>query len=674
MNKALLLISLLFLFVLVGCRAPEPEDAGDDVVTSIAATPEVASPEATTEARPETTATEEPTATAEATAPAAETPTAEATAPPGAVSDRFCPDVTRPALILFIPGEEYVVTNPLTGETCSLPFPEPLPGRLQAAGDALYYQADADGTIVVHRLAPDGAVETLSYTAIDPSERGLALEFVASDEGDTIAWSSAGPDPDDQENVVSDLWLADIASGEVSLLASHVAEGESRALIPVRFSETGETLVYTLQPIGLGGIWSAFVGRYDNLYTIPVTGGEPTLVYDCAADGLFLCIGDFDIFRDEAPTLAIVDAEAGTVLVRSSGQVINTLPIDAEYVAFPTFSQAGELIFYSADLSEEDVLPQAASLHRVAPPTAPAETVISDPRILLPQRFLDDSHVVVGFAGENDSWGLALVNIHQGTLQPLSEWPNASLVGVLPAPPPPAQPLQVFGETVQFLVDPSLAYDVRYEVVPAVTEEQAGGFTYSVLPEHKMFTFVDPYVDPASLYRQTVNTYPEPRLFVFPVAELVAMNELAAEQIAQLQSLLEEQPAEVEGALPFLPPPNGQQVFHAQVEYVTFEGGKGVRYLTTYNQEPRQVNNTELFYTFQGITDDGATYIAAQFPVAAPNLPAESDIADMDAFMATYEQHLTETVAALNELDPGEFTPDLTLLDNVIRSIQVTAP
>jgi hypothetical protein len=441
----------------------------------------------------------------------------------------------------------------------------------------------------------------------------------------------------------------------------------------VRFSTTGETLVYTLQPIGLGGIWSAFVGRYDNLYTIPVTGGEPALVYDCAADGRFLCIGDFHMFRDQAPTLAIVDAEAGTVVVRGDGQVINTLPVDAGYVAYPTFSPGGELIFYSADLSEADILPAAASVHRSAPPTAPAETVISDPQILLPQRFLDDSHLVVAYAGADDSWGAALVNIHQGTLQPLSDWPNAVLVGVLPAPPPPPEPLQVFGETVQFLVDPSLTYDVRYEVVPAVTEEQAGGFTFSVLPEHKMFTFVDPYVDPATLYRQTVNTYPEPRLFVFPVAQYTEMNELAAEQIAQLQSWLQEQPAEVEDALPFLPPPNGQQVFHVQVEYLTFGGGEGVRYLTTYNQEPRQINNAELFYTYQGITNDGAHYIAAQFPVAAPDLPAASDIADGDAFMATYEQYLADTITALDQLDPAAFTPDLALLDNVIRSIQLTA-
>ena len=676
MKKGLLLLILLILFLITGCRAPQPEDEGSDTATP-ADTPAVASLEATGEIRPEATATIAMTPTAEPTAPVVATPTEEPTTelPPtdAPVSDHFCPDVTRPALLLFIPGQEYVVTNPLTGETCSLPFPEPLPGRLQVVGDSLYYHAAEDDAIVVHRLTPDGTVEALPYAAVDPAERGLAYEFVVSGDGRAIAWSSAGPDPDDLETIVSDLWVADIASGEVSLLASHVAEGESRTLTPVRFSDTGETLVYTLQPIGLGGIWSAFNGRYDNLYTIPVAGGEPTLVYDCAADGLFLCIGDFHMFRDDAPTLVTVDAPAGTVVVRSAGQVINTLPVDAGYVGFPTFSPTGEFIFYSADLSEEEVLPQAASLHRVAPPIAPAETVISDPQIILPQRFLDDSHLAVGYAGEDDTWGLALVNIHQGTLQPLPEWPDAALVGVLPAAPPPATPLQVFGETVQFQVDPSLAYDVRYEVVPAVTDEQASGFTFSVLPEHKLFTFVDPYIDPADLYRQTVNTYPEPRLFVFPVAEVVAMNELAADQITELQSWLQEQPAEVQGALPFLPPPNGQQAFHVQVEYLTFSGGEGVRYLTTYNQEPRQINNAELFYTYQGLTNDGAYYIAAQFPVAAPNLPAASDIADMDAFMATYEQYLADTVVALDQLDSSQFTPDLALLDNVIRSIQVTA-
>jgi hypothetical protein len=210
-----------------------------------------------------------------------------------------------------------------------------------------------------------------------------------------------------------------------------------RYLKPVRFSSTGETLVYTLQLDGLGGLWNAFTGRYDNLYTVPVAGGEPALVYDCAADDLFFCIGDFTLFRDEPPVIATVDAEAGAVLAHNGAEVINTLSVAADYVAYPTFSPAGELVFYSADLAEDGIFPEAGSIYRVAPLTAPAKVVISGPQIMLPDRFLDDSHLVVGFISEVGNWRTAVVNIHEGTLLPL-EWPYAITVAMIPAALPPA--------------------------------------------------------------------------------------------------------------------------------------------------------------------------------------------------------------------------------------------
>lgn len=44
--------------------------------------------------------------------------------------------------------------------------------------------------------------------------------------------------------------------------------------------------------------------------------------------------------------------------------------------------------------------------------------------------------------------------------------------------------------------------------------------------------------------------------------------------------------------------------------------GGGIRYLTQFGQAAGLITNPELFYTFQGLTDDGAYYVAAVFPVA----------------------------------------------------------
>jgi hypothetical protein len=693
MMRKILLLTLLFLIVITAaCQASPPAESAEidtpaaDTptleVASPAASPTSVEPTATTQVIPTEAATFEATMAAE---PTAEPTTAPATAAPETATG-FCPEVTRPALILFIPGEKYILTNPLTGETCDLTFPEPNPGSVQAAREAaneslFYYAAEGegDGVVAIHRLQPDGTVTPLPFTALDNTQRSFTYGFVVSEDSSLVAWSSSSVNSNDQGVVASDLWVANVATGQVTQLASNRStansDGFHRGLLPIRFSDDNTLLVYTLQPIGIGGAWSSFVGNYDSLMTISATGGEPTVVFDCAAEGLFLCIGDFDMFGREFGTIVYVDPEAQAIIARqANGDLINTLNVADEYVAYPTFSPNGELIFYSADLSETSILPDAAHLHRAAPINAPAELVVSDPLMIPPRMFLDASHAVVGYTDENGNFGQALANIHQGTLTPLAEWPSAIATGVLREPPPPPEPLHVFGDGVEFLVDPSLARDVRYDLVPRATEEDVGGFTFSAWPEHRMLTFLQPYFLPETLYRQTVNLYTEPRVFIFPAAEYMEINSIAAEQIPQLQELLANQPADVEGELSYLPPPNGSQVFHAQEAYLTFEGGKGIRYLTIFNQEPREINNAELFYTFQGLTDDGRYYISASFPVAAPNLPETSEIEDMDAFATNFAQYVADTTQELDGLTTADFTPDLATLDAVVQSLRFTTP
>jgi hypothetical protein len=182
-------------------------------------------------------------------------------------------------------------------------------------------------------------------------------------------------------------------------------------------------LYYALQPYGIGGIWSSYVGRYDNLHALSTeAGGMPETIFDCADYGLGLCLGDFFVAGNTVTGLVYVDAAAGAVVIQDGeGVVLNTLVAEEEYVGYPTWGPGGELVYYSATLSDDPnsvAAPKMGFLHRVAPHTAPAETVASDPALLLPIRFFNETQVVVNWAGEDDSWGLALVGI-DGVLQRL---------------------------------------------------------------------------------------------------------------------------------------------------------------------------------------------------------------------------------------------------------------
>ena len=117
-----------------------------------------------------------------------------------------------------------------------------------------------------------------------------------------------------------------------------------------------------------------------------------------------------------------------------------------------------------------------------------------------------------------------------------------------------------------------------------------------------------------------------------------------------------------DAALPFLPWINMRQSFCAQPQIVEFDGGKGIRYLSYYAQDPSPVLDGRVFYTFQGITDDGAFYISALFPVQTGIFPtqplpceacADPNYNPLPEWMAL----VTTQVAQLNVQTATAFTP-----------------
>jgi len=228
----------------------------------------------------------------------------------------------------------------------------------------------------------------------------------------------------------------------------------------------------------------------------------------------------------------------------------------------------------------------------------------------------------------------------------------------------PGEPdtVQFDGDGVQFSYAASLATGVTPQQIPADEVEDAP--EWAVAPAYRQFLF-EGYVLP--------QTFHEPRLIVYPAVDFEALNPIAARVIPDLRQLLEQRPAEID-ELPFLPPFNAAQMMHAQVEYVDFQNGSGVRFLTQYAQAYLPINNSDLFYTYQGLSDDGEVYVAALLPVSHPSLPAHSGEipeGDFDAFAENFETYIAGIQDQLDAEDPSSFTPDLSLLDQMIQSLQV---
>lgn len=150
-----------------------------------------------------------------------------------------------------------------------------------------------------------------------------------------------------------------------------------------------------------------------------------------------------------------------------------------------------------------------------------------------------------------------------------------------------------------------------------------------------------------------------------------------AVELNHLREVLAARPTVPDDALPMLPIVTASQYFKAQVKYVDFAGGSGVRYITAAGLDVSPLSNEVLFYTFQGLTDDGAYYIAAQFPISAPTLPDVAEPMNTDeynAFAANYDAYLADITAQLDALAPSDFSTDLTVYDALFVSLIFTPP
>jgi hypothetical protein len=238
-----------------------------------------------------------------------------------------------------------------------------------------------------------------------------------------------------------------------------------------------------------------------------------------------------------------------------------------------------------------------------------------------------------------------------------------AVVTTIPQPTqPPAQPPQPSGE-----VAPGISLDystvsnnVKLETV-AAQPATAGGPYWEAAPQYRLLT-LEGYPVANSLWK--------PQILIYPTGDLASANESMGNIATDLQALLQIKQTGVQ--LPFLPMLSEAQALHAQVQFLNLKNGNGVRFLTQLTQGMTLINNSELFYTFRGVTSEGNFYIAAILPVSNPELPADSNISgEQTNAMDDYRTYLSNAITLLNEQPANAYTPDLNILDALIRSIEI---
>ena len=213
---------------------------------------------------------------------------------------------------------------------------------------------------------------------------------------------------------------------------------------------------------------------------------------------------------------------------------------------------------------------------------------------------------------------------------------------------------------VRFYFNDVLAADITADVNLAVMNEDV---RWSV-PDHRKFVVNDWVLADAFL---------PARFTIYLVADFRDINPGVGDRLDALQIMLASKPEDGEGAVVgdiF----NAGQMFMSNVEYLQFQNGEGVRFLTQYGQALSPIGLPMMFYTFPGFTDDGQYYISAMLPATHPSLPHPEQVTMDQAFVDNWETYVADLEVQLNGEPDNMFMPPLALLDAMFESMTVGEP
>ncbi|MCC6146712.1 MAG: hypothetical protein IT308_04015 [Anaerolineaceae bacterium] len=215
---------------------------------------------------------------------------------------------------------------------------------------------------------------------------------------------------------------------------------------------------------------------------------------------------------------------------------------------------------------------------------------------------------------------------------------------------------------ISFSFDDLLAGGVKEEIIPSSQYKDAP--FWDIYPEYRTYSLENYLLQ---------ERFHEPAIRVYPSAEYVQVNPDVAKVIAQLKDFLTQCPDNSK-QIPFLPTWNAAQMMRTQIKCLAFQNGRGVRFLSQYGQSAYPVNNHDMFYTFQGLTNDDAYYVSIVLPISHPSLSENGENppgGDWAAFSDNFMTYIQTTEQTLNQQPEDSFQPAIGLLDKMIASVLI---
>lgn len=222
------------------------------------------------------------------------------------------------------------------------------------------------------------------------------------------------------------------------------------------------------------------------------------------------------------------------------------------------------------------------------------------------------------------------------------------------APPTPLPSVTCNG--LSFYIDPKLA----------------SGFTCTTVPALSNPYFGTPQYTQASLSGYVLPNEGSAEVDVFSVQAYQAImppNGISS-YLAQVQGLVAG--ATPGSTLPYLLTRQAAQLIYARYRVLHVPSGSGISYITAYGQNQVPLSRHDLFYTYQGVTQDGQYVIMVRMPVFDPILPAGNDLPSgvtLEQFQQNWAAYVAATELKLDAQREEGFVPNLALLSNLVNSI-----
>jgi hypothetical protein len=230
-------------------------------------------------------------------------------------------------------------------------------------------------------------------------------------------------------------------------------------------------------------------------------------------------------------------------------------------------------------------------------------------------------------------------------------------------------------DSTGFTFDRSLGSSVDIATVPAL-DPDSQGIDFPD-PRHTTFTLFGPRAE-GKRPPQVGNANGVVK--VYRVADLAGY-EVQQQRAEDLRTLLAERPdlttyETVNGddgvtPLPLLGLYGAGVVLQARAEYIDAPGVSGVAYVAAFAQDVSPLDPGSFWYVFQGLSPDGETYVSVAWALTTDLFPTSPNLTskEYDRFVKGYAAYVTRSIEKLNGATPSDFTPDLALLDALVRSI-----